>query len=309
VDDGAGKKGIGAVLAAVIAALGIGIARGGDDCAMAACRGASHGPGISGTADDALRLGRVGSAAGDEGVVLGRGGRVGSSGDDLAGLGIGAAEEGAHARGAAGELAEAAAENVVYEVVTWNVEDDEGEDGEGEDLAPSPQTHAAAHADRLLVHLMVRDPALVVWDASDGLTRGTALTELGIIAAAQPLWVAAASLDDGSTLALGNDQAVPMTEVHRRCWELGRSCIVFACAAPAESSASTCLMAVQSMFHDFEHQIGRRVITQSEAIRRILSLRDATGVGRSMVISRIALGTISHEAPSGTPRIVVSRQP
>lgn len=317
---GGGAKGIGAVIAAVLAAGGIAVARGADNCATIACRAGSHADSLATHGDDLARLGRAGGSSSDELVGLGRHGGTLAE-DDLARFGIHAGEESTATR-LSEAVVEAATEEVTYEVVEWAVEDD-GDDGE--DAEDEPSTHPGGRvtvesASRLVVHLTVREPRMLVWvpagstiddssfrsprvttrDVSEAVT-DAALAHLDDEPEARPLLIAGVTRDDGRSLTLGGDRTAPVNRIHRRCWDLGRSCLVLACTAIGGADAGdTCLAEAADLLTAITESRDRPR-DAATFLTRLLALRRASPAASQLSISRT---TIDH----GTPRIILSRQ-
>ncbi|MDC3962183.1 hypothetical protein [Polyangium jinanense] len=324
-DEGNGKK-LGPI-AAVIAAIGMFMARAGDDCARIGAKGAM-------LSDDAARgLGRAGSLA-DDGMR--GGGKLGSLADDgmragakspLPGIhaptegGGGLVEEamsaGAKAEGHAGDLAELGVD-VSLEILS-NVGPSDGDDDDHEGEAPvtdgvhippppSATSKKGNPADLLRARNIVSSPMLLT--LASGTTK-TAATETDPYAwleshdAHNPvglLYASRGKLDTKTTISLVSPSGATTDDatIHRTCLGLAMNCVVLVCEPDAAGAKESCVKDAATAWKSVEAtNLGGKPALR-DFLGKLLLARAGRPSLRNLVVSRL-------DVDSTPPRIVRSR--
>ncbi|MDI3286878.1 hypothetical protein [Polyangium sp. 15x6] len=324
-DEGNGKK-LGPI-AAVIAAIGMFMARAGDDCARVGAKGAMLG-------DDAARgLGRAGSLA-DDGMR--GGGKIGSLADDgmragakspLPGLhgpkpeGGGVLVEeamnaGAKAEGHAGDVAELGVD-VSLEILSNVGPSDGDDDHEGETPVtggvhipppPSATSKKGNPADLLRARNIVSSPTLL--PLASGATK-TAATETDPYAwletqdAHNPVGLLYASrekVDTKTTISLVSPSGATTDDatIHRTCLGLAMNCILLVCEPDAAGAKESCVKGATTAWKTVETaDLGGKPALR-DFLGKLLLARVGRPSLRNLVVSRL-------DIDSTPPRIVRSR--
>ena len=327
-DEGSGKK-LGP-FAAAIAAIGMLVARAGDDCARVGAKGAM-------LSDDAARgLGRAGSLA-DDGMR--GGGKLGSLGDDgmragakgpLPGMhgpkpegGGGLVEEamgaGAKAEGHAEDLAEIGVD-ISMEVLS-NVGPSDGDDddhdhaGEGPVTGgvrvpppPRPTSRNGDPADLLRARNIVSSPMLLT--VASGSTK-TAASETDPYAWLEshgpqnPVGLLFASREKidaktGIPLVSANGVTTDDTTIHRTCLGLAMNCVVLVCEPDAAGAKEPCVKGAAAAWKSVEAMdLGAKPAVR-DFLGKLLLARAGRPSLRNLVLSRL-------DVEATPPRIVRSR--
>ncbi|WP_170229613.1 hypothetical protein [Polyangium fumosum] len=324
-DEGSSGKKMGG-FAAVIAAIGMFVARAGDDCARVGAKGAMLG-------DDAARgLGRAGSLA-DDG--LRGGGKLGSLADDgmRAGAkgplppmhgpeGGGLVEEamsaGAKAESHAGDLAEIGVDvsmEILSNVGPSDGDEDDEHAGEapvvgGIHIPPPPSaTNRKSHpADLLRARNIVSSPMLL------GLASGAPNT---IASATEPfawleshgahnpvglLYLSRGKVDTKTTIPLVSSagDTTDDTTIHRTCLGLGMNCVVLVCEPIPAGAKEPCVNGAVAAWKSIEAlDLGAKPALR-DFLGKLLLARAGRPSLQYLVLSRL-------DVDSTPPRIVRSR--
>ena len=326
-DEGSSGKKLGP-FAAAIAAIGMLVARAGDDCVKIGAKGAM-------LSDDAARgLGRAGSLA-DDG--LRGGGKLGSLADDgmraggkgpLPGIhgpkpegGGGLVEEamgaGAKAEGHAEDLAELGVD-ISMEVLS-NVDptddDDDGHEGEaaivgGVHVPPPPSVTSKKSdpAEVLRFRTIVSTPTLLT--VASGATK-TAATDTEPFAwieshgAHNPvglLFAARTRIDAKKSIPLAAGQGVTTDDaaIHRTCLGLAMNCVVLVCEPDAAGAKESCVKGAAAAWRSVEAMdLGAKPAVR-DFLAKLLLARAGRPSLRNLVLSRL-------DVEATPPRIVRSR--
>lgn len=294
--------------AGILGVLGLLIARGGDDCAMAGMRAGSHVPpgSAAGLSDD---LARAGGGLGDD-LAYGGGRYGGGLGDDLGGLGddlggvgsanrlgaLGAsADDGAGA--AAGDLFEAGLD-VTFEVVTLDLGEDESYEADWE--AVTEPADVDPRLREVWLQITARDPTLIVATPASGYDLRAIRDTVARAGESTPIGLVGITEDGGETIRLGG-VAVTTKDLHRECLDARHACVVFACPDDA------CVAAAQSTFEAAAQDSRQRVVLRYAFEHRLVAARGAVPELRAAVVSRLELPRLGQGGFRGGPVIVESR--
>jgi len=305
-DEQSGTKKTGP-FAAAIAALGMLIARGADDCARIGAKGASladdglRGAGkIGSLADDGLRGGAKVGALADDG--LRGGGKIGAlAGEGLhgprglpGGLVEDAVSAGAKAEGHTGDLVELGID-VTTEVLSYA---DDGDDGD--DDAPAPGivgTNPAFSPEAILrARSSTSAPELSPADIADPL--GWLRAHLfknpaGILLHERT----STDASEGLSFVLPNGKTLTDAAIHQACFRAGQHCVVLACGddpgGACAKEATIAWLTVTPAAHD-------PLVPLRVFLARLLEERAKRPALAGLVISRLDVDAVS-------PQIVRSR--
>jgi hypothetical protein len=338
-NEGGSAKKLGPV-AAVIAAIGMFMARAGDDCVKVGAKGAmlgddaARGLGRAGSlADDGLRGGgKLGSLA-DDGMR--GGGKLGSLADDgmragakgpLPGMhgpeGAGGLVEeamgaGAKAESHAGDLAELGVDVSLEVLSNVGPTDEDEDDHEGEAAIvggvriPPPPTvtsKKSSPAELLGARTTVSSPMLLTVASGATKTAASGVEPFEWIeshAAHNPVGLLFASrgkIDTKKSLPLVGTNGAPTddTTIHRTCLGLAMNCVVLVCAPDPAGAKESCVKGAAAAWQSVEARDLGAKPALRDFLGKLLAARAGRPSLRNLVVSRL-------DVEATPPRIVRSR--
>ncbi len=316
-DEGNGNEGSGKKLgpfAAAIAAIGMLIAKGGDDCARIGAKGAS-------LSDDAARgLGRAGSLA-DDGMRAGARGPLPLPGPKPE-VGGGLVEEamsaGAKAESHADDLADLGVD-VTLEVLSNVGPSDDGDDhGDEEGPAvlggvhiPAPPRNTRKKSDPAEVlrgRTVLSSPALLSVSSASTKTASTENDPFAWIESHttnNPIGLVFSSgskidAKTGIPLLLPNGETTDDAAIHRTCLGLAQHCVVLVCEPDSGGAKEPCAKGAATAWKSVEAMDLGAKSTLRDFLAKLLSARTARPSLRNLILSRL-------DVDATPPRIVRSR--
>jgi hypothetical protein len=324
MSDSSGKK-IGGV-AGVVAAIGLLFAKAGGSCAHVGVGGAKLAAPAAGMIDDGARLGLAGRGAG----ALDDGARFGLAGRNARMLPVGAADDAFNGARAGGHSLEETlihdGADITLEIISFGVDDDD-------DVLVDPSSAALTNLKRTMSKKAAPIPSkpsrgqkmglLPLVDLGESVlpqggfiapipakTEGKAafLASIGKHRNLNPLVFIGKAASHVTGMVLPNGFEIADEAIHRRCMELGKSCVLLACesspAIPADEREG-CTSAAFALWQRSVRLSGGSpgAVDAAAFVAPILEGRPSQRGGFALVVSRLDVSGSTGAAP----RILRSR--
>ena len=339
MSDSSGKK-IGGV-AGVVAAIGLLFAKAGGSCAHVGVGGAKLAAPAAGMIDDGARLGLAGRGVGalDDGARLGLAGRGAGALDDGAHLGlagrgprmlpVGAADDALNGARAGGHSLEETlihdGADITLEIISFGVDDDDVlvdpssaaltnlERTVSKKAAPIPSKPSRGQKMGLLPFVDLGESAplhraFIAPIPAQSVGKAAFLASIGKHRNLNPLVFIGKAASNVTGMVLPSGFEIADEAIHRRCMELGKSCVLLACesspAIPADEREG-CTSAAFALWQRSVRLSGGSpgAVDAAAFVAPILEGRPSQRGGFALVVSRLD----PSSSIGADPRILRSR--